>query len=82
VRIEAKYGSRTTLDLLDAEQEYLDAQVAHVTAERDKVVALYRLLSSIGALTAARLGLDVPMYNPEANFQKVKNRWIGTSIDD
>jgi len=82
VRIEAKYGSRTTLDLLDAEQEYLDAQVAHVTAERNKVVALYRLLSSIGALTAARLGLDVPMYNPEANFQKVKNRWIGTSIDD
>ncbi|MFN7114330.1 MAG: TolC family outer membrane protein [Alphaproteobacteria bacterium] len=82
VRIEADYGSRTTLDLLDAEQEYLDAQVAHVIAERNKVVALYRLLSSTGELTAVRLGLDVRVYNPSANFQKVKNRWIGTSIRD
>lgn len=82
VRIETDYGSRTTLDLLDAEQEYLDAQVAHVIAERNKVVAIYRVLASIGELTAAKLQLDVPVYNPAANFQKVKNRWIGTSIDD
>ena len=82
VRIEADYGSRTTLDLLDAEQEYLDAQVAYVTAGRDKTVAEYRLLASVGELTAERLRLPVPVYNPQANFQKVKNRWIGTRIDE
>ena len=82
VRIERDYGSRTTLDLLDAEQEHLDAQVAHVTAERDKIVAEYRLQAAVGELTAARLGLPVPVYNPDANFQKVKNRWIGTAIDE
>lgn len=82
VRIEADYGSRTTLDLLDAEQEYLDAQVAYVTADRDKTVAEYRVLASVGELTAARLSLPVPVYNPQENFQKVKNRWIGTGIDE
>lgn len=82
VRIETDYGSRTTLDLLDAEQEYLDAQVGHVTAERNKVVALYSLLAAIGELTAAKIGLPVAVYSPDYNFQKVKNRWIGTSIDE
>lgn len=82
VRIERDYGSRTTLDLLDAEQEYLDAQVARVTAERDRIVAEYRLQAALGSLTAARLGLPVSVYNPDLNFQKVKNRWMGTSIDE
>lgn len=81
VRIETDYGSRTTLDLLDAEQEYLDAQVAHVIAERNRIVALYSVLSAVGELTAARLGLQVPIYNPTAHFKSVKNRWIGTGID-
>jgi TolC family type I secretion outer membrane protein len=82
VRVEADYGSRTTLDLLDSEQEYLDAQVAHIIAERNRIVALYRLMGSVGELTAARLGLDVPVYNPAAHFQKTKDRWIGTSVGD
>lgn len=80
VRVETDYGSRSTLDLLDAEQEYLDAQVAYVTAERNKVVALYRVLASVGDLNAARLKLAVDVYDPQSNFQKVKNRWIGTRI--
>lgn len=82
VRIETDYGSRTTLDLLDAEQEYLDAQTSYVIAERNKIVALYRVMASIGELTAEDLGLDVAVYDPKANFQKVKNRWIGTRIDE
>lgn len=82
VRIETDYGSRTTLDLLDAEQEYLDAQTGYVTAERNKIVALYRVMAAIGELTAADLGLDVAIYDPRANFQKVKDRWIGTQIDE
>jgi TolC family type I secretion outer membrane protein len=80
VRVEANYGSRTTLDLLDAEQEYLNAQVSRVISERDRTVAAYSLLAAVGRLTAKDLKLDVPVYNPDANFQKVKNRWIGTKI--
>ncbi len=82
VRIERDYGSRTTLDLLDAEQEYLDAQTSYVIAERNKIVALYRVMAAIGELTAEDLGLNVADYDPKGNFQKVKNRWIGTHIDE
>lgn len=81
VKVEADYGSRTTLDLLDAEQEFLDAQVAYVIAERNKIVAAYRLLASVGDLRAEALGLNVPVYDPIAHFQKVKNKWTGTSAD-
>lgn len=66
VQVEADFGSRTTLDLLDAEQEYLDAQVAQVGADTDQTIAAYGLLSAIGGLTARNLGLDVPVYNPES----------------
>ncbi len=66
VQVEADFGSRTTLDLLDAEQEYLDAQVALVTADTDQTVASYGLLSAVGSLTAQNLGLDVPIYNPQS----------------
>ena len=69
VKVEQEYGSRTTLDLLDAEQEYLDAQVAHVSAETDRIVASYGLLAAVGALTAQNLRLDVPVYDPAQNFQ-------------
>lgn len=81
VKVEADYGSRTTLDLLDAEQEYLDAQVAYVVAERDKIVAAYRLMAAMGELNAKTLQLNVPIYDPTAHFQKVKNKWIGTSVE-
>lgn len=81
VKVEADYGSRTTLDLLDAEQEYLDAQVSYISAERDKIVALYGLLAATGDLTANKLGLNVPLYSPTEHFQKVKGKWIGTRID-
>ncbi len=80
VKVETDYGSRSTLDLLDAEQEYLDAQVSYVTAERDKIVAAYRLMAAVGELSPAGLQLETPIYNPDKNFQKVKNKWIGTDI--
>lgn len=81
VKVETEYGSRTTLDMLDAEQEALNAQVAYVSAERQKIVAAYRLLSSVGELTANHLALDAEIYNPDEHFQRVKDKWIGTSID-
>ena len=57
VRQEAEVGSRTTLDVLDAEQELLDAQVALVRAQRDEYVAAFEVKSAIGRLTVAALGV-------------------------
>lgn len=57
VQQEAQVGSRTTLDVLDAEQELLDARVTLVGARRNEMVAAYALLASVGRLSAADLGL-------------------------
>ncbi len=80
VRQEAEVGSRTTLDVLDAEQELLDSRVALVIAERDEYVAGYQLLAAIGRLTAAHINLPVQIYNPEEHYQKVRNKWWGWNI--
>jgi len=58
VRQEAQVGARTTLDVLDAEQELLNARVQLVTANRDAQVAAYTLLAAIGALTPERFGIQ------------------------
>ena len=77
---EALVGSRTTLDVLDAEQELLDARVALVTAQRDEVVAQYNLLSAIGGLSAQALGLPVDIYDPNMDYTRTSRRLFGTSI--
>jgi TolC family type I secretion outer membrane protein len=81
VRQEAMVGSRTTLDVLDAEQELLNARVEQVRAQRDEVVASYSLLSATGRLTAESLGLPVDIYRPEENYARVRGKWLGTGID-
>ena len=65
VREEARVGSRTVLDVLDAEQELLDARIALVNSRSDEQVAAYRLLAQMGVLTIETLGLDVERYNPD-----------------
>jgi outer membrane protein/adhesin transport system outer membrane protein len=82
VQTETDYGARTTLDLLDAEQELLEARTAYAGAARDRLVALYRLLAQVGDLTAEKLHLPVAPYDPDRNFQKVKDKWIGTSVNN
>jgi outer membrane protein len=82
VRQEADVGARTTLDVLDAEQEYLDSQVALVTSQRDEVVAAYNLLAAIGRLTARDLGLPVDYYDPEEHYERVENKFFGWTIED
>jgi outer membrane protein len=77
VRQEAAVGSRTTLDVLDAEQELLDSQVALVVAERDEYVAGFQLLSAIGRLTAGNLKLDVELYDPSKHLEEVRGRLWG-----
>ncbi|WP_298725373.1 TolC family outer membrane protein [uncultured Ferrovibrio sp.] len=78
VQQEAEVGSRTTLDVLDAEQEYLDARVAEVRARRDEYVAGFTLLSAIGRLGARQLALPVEYYDPIENYDRVRNKWFGT----
>jgi TolC family type I secretion outer membrane protein len=81
VQQEYQVGSRTTVDVLNAEQALLAARVTQVNAERDQLVASYQLISAIGHLTARRLSLGGPYYDPVQNYNKVKNKWIGTDAD-
>jgi TolC family type I secretion outer membrane protein len=77
VRQENAVGARTILDILDAEQEFLDAQVSLVRARRDETVASYGVLAAIGRLTARDLALAVKAYNPDEDYQAVRNLWFG-----
>ena len=80
VRQEAQVGSRTVLDVLDAEQELLNARVSLVRAQRDEVVASFDVRRSIGTLQAARLDLGVPTYDFAAYYRKVRYKWFGWGI--
>lgn len=73
VREEAKLGARTTLDVLDAEQELLDALAERILAQADQYIAAYDLLAAQGLLTAERLSLNVQIYDPTAYYNRVKN---------
>lgn len=77
VKQESEVGARTTLDVLNAEQEYLNARVALVSAERDLAVAEYGLLAGMGLLTARQLELPVEYYDPQDNYGEVRNKFIG-----
>ncbi len=66
VREEATLGARTTLDVLDAEQELQSARAELISSLRDEYVAGYTLLSAVGALSVAHLGLDVARYDPQS----------------
>jgi len=74
VREEATLGARTTLDVLDAEQNLLDAETNRISARSDQYIAAYQVLESMGMLTAQRLGLPVQIYDPAAYYNLVKNR--------
>lgn len=77
VRQENQVGARTILDILDAEQELLNAQVSLVGAQRDEVVAGYQTLAAIGKLSANIIGLPVDIYDVEADYRSVRDKWFG-----
>lgn len=79
VEREAAVGSRTVLDVLNAEQELLDAKVNHVRAQRDELVAAFELKSAVGHLTAERLALKVELYDPAVHYDESRDKWFGTS---
>ena len=82
VREEARVGQRTTLDVLNAQQELVNARVAVVTAQRDRVVASYTLLAAAGRLSARVLGLNVPIYDPAVHYHQVRDVWVGVRTPD
>lgn len=73
VREEASLGARTTLDVLDAEQDLLDARAGRLEAEANLYVAVYQLLSAMGLLTADHLKLGVPTYDVDSYYKAVRN---------
>ena len=85
VREEALLGARTTLDVLSAEQDLLDAQAGRIDAAASLQVAYYQLLSTMGLLTVENLKLGIPTYDPAAYYNAVRNAPItstqGESLD-
>jgi outer membrane protein len=82
VREEARVGQRTTLDVLNAQQELVNARVSLVTAQRDRVVASYTLLGAVGRLSPRVLGLRVPVYDATVHYRQVRDAWAGTRNPD
>ena len=82
VRQENAVGARTVLDILDAEQELLDAQVGLVRVQRDEVVASFQVLFAMGSLNAMVLELPVEFYDVEDSYQSVRGRWFGISAPE
>lgn len=82
VRQEAAVGSRTTLDVLDAEQELLDLRVNLVRAERNEYVAGSALLSAIGRLNAVSLDLPVSIYDPSDYYSSIRWKVVGWGVKE
>ena len=82
VREEAKAGQRTTLDVLNAQQALVNARVALVTAQHDRVVASYGVLSAVGRLAPQVLGLATTVYDPSVHYHQVRDSWYGVRTPD
>jgi outer membrane protein len=81
-RAEQSVGTRTIIEVLNAEQDLLNSQVALVTAKRDAYVAGFQLLNTMGQAQAQYLGLDGgPLYDPLGNYRHVANNWNDWATD-
>jgi outer membrane protein len=74
---EQKGGERSILDILNAEEERLSAQIALVQARHDVVVSAYQVLNASGELTAKYLGLKVNLYDPKEHYDEDASKWFG-----
>ncbi len=72
-------GERTTLDVVNADRDLFQAQVALTKLQHDDTLARYKILQAVGALTADALGLPVKIYDPNEHYLAVKGRWFGFS---
>jgi outer membrane protein len=82
VREEAKAGQRTTLDVLNAQQALVNARVALVTAQHDRVVASYSVLNNVGRLNPQVMSLPTITYDPSVHYQQVRDSWFGVRAPD
>ena len=82
VREEAKAGQRTTLDVLNAQQALVNARVALVTAQHDRVVASYSVLDKVGRLSPQVLKLRTTTYDPSVHYHQVRDSWFGVRAPD
>ena len=82
IREEARVGQRTTFDVLTAQQTLVNARVALVTAQHDRVVASYTLLSAVGRLSPEVLALRVPVYDATVHYKQVRDSWAGVRNPD
>jgi outer membrane protein len=82
VREEAKAGQRTTLDVLNQQQALVNARVALVTAQHDRVVASYAVLNAVGRLSPQVLSLATITYDPRVHYQQVRDSWFGVRTPD
>ncbi len=79
-REEQKVGQRLLIDVLNAEQEYVESQIQLVSAKREVIITSYRLLAAIGQLTAQDLGLTDAIYDPAVHLDEARNDWFGIEI--
>ena len=82
VQEDQRVGQRTTLDVLNQQQDLLDARQILVIAQRDQVVAAFALLSAMGRLNAEQLGLPTAVYDPGEHYRAVRGRWHGFRTPD
>jgi outer membrane protein TolC len=80
-RQEALVGQRTTLDVLDQENDLFQAEVDLVSAQRDEIVASYRVKAAVGELTVQAIDLPVSPYDAEAHYEDVRSQWFGLGED-
>ncbi|MGA2058057.1 MAG: TolC family outer membrane protein [Bradyrhizobium sp.] len=79
---EAQAGQRTVIDILNAQQTLVNARIALVTAQHDRVVASYAVLNAIGRLSPQVLHLSTQTYDPSVHYQQVRDNWIGVRTPD
>ena len=77
VRREAQGGQRTTIDVLNAQQDLTNARSRQIMAQRDRVIASYTLLSAVGRLDVRTLNLNTPDYLPDVHYHQVRDAWHG-----
>jgi len=78
---ELAVGVRTTLDVLDQEQELFEARLNVVQAERDAYVAAHQLLRAMGALTLDRLNVSADYYDPQDYADRARRKWLLTTTE-
>ena len=82
VREEARVGQRTTLDVLNAQQELLNSRVNLIIAQRDRVVNSYGVVQAVGRLTVRFTAIPTEIYSPKEHFDQVKDLWYGVRSPD